>query len=226
MTNGARRVALYKRSTQGNMDEGWTRWVLERHGVAYTRVTEVDIAAGALSRFDALILPDQSGGQITGALGASGVAAIDAFVDGGGTLLTFNNASMFAIDALKIPVRNVLSGIPATDFYAPGSIIAIEADRAHALTRWFKPPVAGVWFEGSPAFEITDPAAATAVLSYPSSGDPLLSGWLLGGSKLHGKAAMVDVRKGQGRVIMYGFRPQYRGQPNATFNLIWSALEK
>ena len=35
-----------------------------------------------------------------------------------------------------------------------------------------------------------------------------------------------DVTHGQGHVILYGFRPQYRGQPNATFNLIWSALAR
>jgi hypothetical protein len=63
-----------------------------------------------------------------------------------------------------------------------------------------------------------------AVLTYPSSGNPLLSGWLLGGSRLNGKAALVDVKRGQGHVVLYGFRPQYRGQTNATFPLIWGAI--
>jgi hypothetical protein len=83
-----------------------------------------------------------------------------------------------------------------------------------------------VWFEDSPAFEITDPAAATAVLTYPASGNAMLSGWLLGPEKLNGKAAMVDVKRGRGHVVLYGFRPQYRGQSNATFPLIWAAIAK
>jgi hypothetical protein len=227
MTAGTKRVALYTQSTRGNMDEGWTRWVLETFGVPYTRVTESEIGQGNLgARFDALIIPDQSANQISGALGANGRSALEAFVSGGGTLLAFNDASDFAIDALKLPVKNVLDRVPATEFYAPGSIIGVQVNRASALTRWFNPPVAGVWFQGSPAFEITDPSAATPVLTYPASGDPLLSGWLLGGAKLHGKAAMVSVKRGQGEVVLYGFRPQYRGQPNATFNLIWSAIAK
>lgn len=227
IANGVRSVALYKLSTRGNMDEGWTRWVLEKFGVPYAQITEVDIASGSLaSRFDVLILPDQSGGQLSSALGAGGIAAVDAFVRGGGSLLTFNNASNFAIDALKLPVRNVLTGVPSSEFYAPGSIIGVQKNRTSPLAGSFNPPVAGVWFENSPAFEITDPSAATAVLSYRDTGDPLLSGWLLGGSKLNGKSAMVDVQHGQGRVILYGFRPQYRGQPNATFNLIWSAIAR
>lgn len=221
----SRRVALYKRSTQGNMDEGWTRWVFEKAAVPFTQITELDIAKPDFgTRFDVLILPDQSGSAIGTALGASGAAAIRAFVEGGGTLLTFNNASAFAIDALRLPVRNALDGIRDTAFYAPGSILGVQVNRSSDLARWYNPPVPGVWFEGSPAFEITDPSAATAVISYAAEGNPLLSGWLLGGARLNGKAAMVDVRHGKGRVVLYGFRPQYRGQPNATFMLIWSAI--
>ena len=69
-----------------------------------------------------------------------------------------------------------------------------------------------------------DPARVTVVARYPATGDPLVSGWLQGGDKLNGKAAMVEVKIGQGRAVLYGFRPQYRGQTMATEPLIWSAL--
>lgn len=144
----------------------------------------------------------------------------------GGTLLAFNAASGFAIDAFKLPVKNVLAGVRNTEFYAPGSLIPVEINRSHAMASGVTAPVPAIWFEDSPAFEITDPTRATAVVTYQASGDPLLSGWLLGGSKHNGKAAMVDVTLGKGHVVLYGFRPQYRGQTLGTQPLIWDAIAR
>ena len=86
------------------------------------------------------------------------------------------------------------------------------------------PAPTAVWFEESPAFEVTDSTRATVVARYAEQGSPLLSGWLLGGEKLAGKAALVEARKGKGRVVLFGFRPQYRGQSMATYPLVWGAM--
>jgi hypothetical protein len=223
----ARRVAIFRTSRGESMDNGWTRWVFDKYRVPFTTITEKDVAAGALNeKFDAILLPDQSPQQLTRALGEAGTAALGAFVGGGGNLLAFNDASAFLAEALKLPVRNVLEGAKTTEFYAPGSIFGVEVNKASPLAAGLTAPVPAVWFEDSPAFEITDPTAATAVLTYPASGNPLLSGWLLGAQKLNGKAAMVDVKRGRGHVVLYGFRPQYRAQSNSTFPLIWAAIAK
>jgi hypothetical protein len=222
----ARRIAIFRTSRGESMDDGWTRWVFDKYRVPFTTITEKDVAAGALNeKFDAIVVPDQAPAQLARALGDAGDAALGAFVDGGGSLLAFNDASAFVTEALNLPVKNVLEGVKNTDFYAPGSILGVEVNKASPLGAAVTAPVPAVWFEDSPAFEIVDSTSATAVLTYPASGNALLSGWLLGAPRLNGKAAMVDVKRGRGHVVLYGFRPQYRAQSNSTFPLIWSALK-
>jgi hypothetical protein len=232
----ARRVAVFQ-NYMPSMDEGWTRWLLDQYRIPFTVVHAKDLRAGNLNgKYDAIILPDQNARAIAngpfsaypdslkGGVGKEGAAALKAFVEAGGTVLAFNEASNYAIDALELPVKNVLEGVRNTDFYAPGSIFRVELDAASPLAAGATAPQRIAWFEGGPAFEVTDPSRATVVARYQAQGDPLLSGWLLGGSKLNGKAAMVDVRQGKGHVVLYGFRPQYRGQTMATFPLVWNAL--
>jgi hypothetical protein len=145
-------------------------------------------------------------------------------VEAGGTLLAFNDASEYAIETMKLPVKNALAGVRNTEFYAPGSIFAVEVDKSHPVGKSFSAPTPGVWFENGPAFDITDPSQAVAVARYPATGNSLLSGWLLGPAKLNGKAALVDVTRGKGHVVLFGFRPQYRGQTESTLPLIWGAI--
>ena len=234
--SSTRRIAIY-RSYAPSMDEGWTRWVLDQYDIHYTSIVNRDVLAGKLhDRFDVIVIPDQSPrtlrdgafyehypDSLTGGLGRDGPTKLAEFVEAGGTLVTFNDASRWAITSLGLPVKDVLDGVSVRDFYGPGSILRIELKQDDPLTKLMvAPPVA--WFEHGPAFEITDPSRATAVATYPAEGSPLLSGWLLGGERLRGKAALVDVKQGKGHVVLFGFRPQYRGQSIATYPLVWAAL--
>jgi glutamine amidotransferase-like uncharacterized protein len=80
------------------------------------------------------------------------------------------------------------------------------------------------WFEGSPAFEVTDPASVRVIAQYTAGESPLLSGWILGDKLIRGKSALVEASIGKGRVILFGFRPQYRGQTLATVPLLFNAM--
>lgn len=232
----SKRIAIYK-SYSESMDEGWTRYVFDTYRIPYTSIHDKDVRAGNLNaRFDVVILPSQSANAIIagvgqtypdslkGGLGEKGAEVFTAFVEQGGTLIVFNDASEYAIEALKLPVKDALAGVRQNDFYAPGSILGVEIDKAHPVAKLFNATVPAIWFENGPAFEITNPSQAVVVARYPATGNPLLSGWLLGAAKINGKAALVDVTKGKGHAILFGFRPQYRGQPEATYPLIWGAI--
>ena len=233
---GAPRLGLY-RSWVPVMDEGWSRWLLDSYGIPYESVTDSIARAGSLGgRFDAIILPDQSPRGIVdglprryparyaGGLGQAGVQALRDFVDGGGTLIAFNEACGLAIATFDLPVTDALAALSPREFYAPGSLLRLRLDPAQALAQGM-PEETAVWFEGGPAFEVRDPARVRVTGRYPAApGDVLMSGWLLGAGHIAGKAGLVEVRYGRGRVVLFGFRPQYRGQSLATYPLLFNAI--
>src|ERR1051326_3955029 len=191
-------------------------------------------------KLSTIIIPDQPRAAIlngyragtmpseyTGGLGEEGVKALREFVEAGGTLVCLNRASDFAIEQFKLPVRDVVDGLPRTDFYVPGSILRIELNPSDPITKGM-PQESIAWVENSPVFEISDNFFGfpwgKVLAWYPFNRDPLLSGWLLGGDRIKGKAALVEVGMGKGRVILFGFRPQYRGQSLATYPLFFNAI--
>ena len=189
-----------------------------------------------------IVFPDQSPNSIlngyakgtmpdeyVGGVGKEGVENLRKFVENGGTLVFLNRSSNFAIEQFKLPVRDVTQGVARKDFYIPGSILRTQLDLTHPIAKGMaKESIA--WFENSPAFEIvTDPLALSSnfriIATYPK--DPkqvLLSGWALGAEKIAGKAALVEFTIGNGKIILFGFRPQYRGQSLATFPLLFNAI--
>jgi hypothetical protein len=154
-------------------------------------------------------------------LGEDGVRCLTDFVESGGTLITLNEAADFAIHALQLPVRNILKRVNTKEFFCPGSLLQVNIDIRHPLGFGLSPEQAAC-VEGGQAFEFTD-ASIRAPVHY-SRGNLLLSGWLLGGELMEGKAAVLEVPKGAGKVILLGFRPQYRGQSYAMYPLFFNSL--
>src|SRR5262249_43187298 len=213
-------IGLYK-SFVPAMDEGWTRWLLEQFGFEYSSVGNRDILAGGLSqRFDVLVFPDQPATSIRsgfkegsmppeycGGLGREGAAALKAFATAGGTLVFLNRSASYAIDQLDVKAKNVVSGVSDRDFYSPGSLLNVQLDPQHPLC-YGLPADIPIWSEGSPAWETEEKTVAR----YPDS-RILASGWRVG-----------DAQIGQGHVILFGMRPQYRAQSYLTFKLFFNAL--
>ena len=234
---GAPRVGVY-RSYDASMDEGWTRWVFDTWNVPYASVVDSVVRAGKLrEQFDVIVLPDQSPHELleglsrrypapfAGGLGPEGVKALRQFATDGGTLVALNDASRFAVEQLLLPVRNVLEGVADDEFYAPGSIFRLELDTTDPIARDM--PAQGIaWYEGGPAFEVLDSAAARVIGRYPADAERvLLSGWVLHPERVAGRGALVEVKLGAGRVVLFGFRPQYRGQTIATYPLLFNSLQ-
>jgi hypothetical protein len=128
---------------------------------------------------------------------------------------------------MGVPVTNALGDISSSrrrgegrealgpssaEFYCPGAILRVKVDTTSPIAAGLDDPGI-VWFEESPAFEVK---GGRAIATYEEE-NPLLSGWLLGGKRLQGKAALVEVPMGKGRAVLFGYRPQYRAQSWSTY---------
>jgi hypothetical protein len=229
------RIGLY-RSWMANIDEGWTRWLLEQFGFAFRSLRNADVQAGNLrARFDSIVFADETPDAIenghaagtmppefTGGLGTKGAEALREFTAAGGTLIFLNRATGYAISRLGVNARNVTENVSPQEFYSPGSLLNVKLDLRDPLTRGLPEDIA-IWSEASPAWVLPDTRDETPVANYPGSG-LLASGWLLGEKTIAGKTALIDAKSGRGRIVLFGMRPQYRGQSYLTFKLFFNAL--
>ena len=52
----------------------------------------------------------------------------------------------------------------------------------------------------------------------------LASGWISGERMVVGRTILLEARHGQGRVVLFGFRPQFRGQTFGTLKFLLNAI--
>lgn len=248
------RVAMYQRYGGGNMDEGWTRLMFEQFEIPSKPIMDAELKAGNLeTKFDTIILPADSifgmtgerppagagggGGGFGGGpdntppefrsgFGAEGVKALQAFVEKGGTLVTFANAGDLAIQRFGLPLRNVVAGLGPKQFWSPGSTLKVTFNNTNPLAYGMPKEGLALFMAGGQVYEVTSTERSqdVEILTTYIERDILQSGWLLGEQVIAKKAAAVAVKLGQGKVVMFGFRPQHRDQTHGTFKLVFNAM--
>jgi hypothetical protein len=238
------RIGLY-RSHLANMDEGWTRWVLEQYAFPYRTLTDKDIRSGDLAGLDIILFPDEGEDQIlnghragtmpqeyVGGVGVEGASALKRFVENGGWVYAWDGAADFAISTFGLPLRNTVRNVPPQDFFIPGSLVNLDTQPESLLAAGMAER-AVAFFVQSQAFSVI-PAASEGkqrverdleVFASYASKNFLASGWELGGGRFAaGRPAGVRVPVGKGQVVVLAFRPHFRGQPHNTFKLLFNPI--
>jgi hypothetical protein len=233
------RVGLY-RPWDASIDEGWTRWILEQYGYKPISLYNADMRSGGLrDRVDVIILPDMREhallhgfnigtvpGEYAGGLNDEGLASLRDFVRGGGTLVAFNQSASALIPLLSLPVKNVLEGLKSDKFFCSGALLRVEVESATRPVTFGLPSEVAVMFEQGPAFETQAGFKGAVLARYPKDTNPLESGLLLHPEAIEGKIAALEVPYGQGRVFLYGFKPQWRAQSHGTYKFFMNVLYK
>lgn len=227
------RIGVYK-GHQEPMVAGWTRWLLDQHGVRYDTLHDARMRAGELNAdYDVLLFQSQPDESISnghrpgslpekyvGGLGGAGRRAVREFVEGGGRLVAIEQASEFAAGLFGLGVENAVAGLAGADFYVPGSILRVDLE-ADPLAAGYEDWTPAWYWRSSRAFAVEDDRVEV-VGRYGR--DPVVAGWVLGPGKLAGRPALLRARVGRGEVILFGFQPNYRGQSMVTWPLFFNAI--
>ncbi len=241
------RIGMYQRYLGGNMDEGWTRLLLENFKFPYSTLRDIDLKSGELiKKYDVIILPDDALGMMTGknrsdwikrrlegmppkyisGFGQEGVDGLKAFVEQGGTLLTFGQAGELPIKEFKVPVRNVVENVSSKEFWSPGSTLKMDIDNTNPIAYGMPELGLGLFVGNNDVYQVIPTAKNDEVerIATYVDRDIMQSGWLLGEELIAEKAAIVSVKMKKGKVVMIGFRPQHRVQTHGTFKFVFNAL--
>ena len=235
----------------GSMASGWTRWMLEQFEYPFEVVYPQRLDAGDLAKdFDVLVfasdmipanlsaaaqdaedrqpapeaIPAEYRGWLGNITAEKTVPQIDAFVRGGGSVVTIGSAHRLAA-AMGAQVEDVLQtedGKPlaSTDFFIPGAILKTEVDN-HQPLAFGAPAQMDVFFNRNAGFRHAGEGAPVA--RYPEQVS-VSSGWAIGAQKLSGSDAVLDLPHGDGRLIVLGPDVVNRAQARSSVRLLFNAL--
>jgi hypothetical protein len=231
------RVGLY-RPWMPSIDEGWTRWILENYGFEPKSIYNADMRAADLAnRYDVIILPDMSSRQLTdgfgvgmvpgqyvGGINDDGLENLREFTRQGGTLIALNRTAASLIPLMSLPIQNVIEGAKSDKFFCSGALLRVETDHADLPANFGVPDAPVVMFQNGPAFQPLPGSHGAVLARYAKETNPLESGLLLHPEAIEGRAAAVELAYGKGRILLFGFKPQFRAQSHATYKYLFNEL--
>ncbi len=237
------KAGLY-RNWGHNMTEGWLRYVFDEYKVPYETVRPKDaVRRDWDKKFAVMVFAGASESEIetgkppkerqkwaapvpaeySGGIGETGEKELNELVQKGKTLIFMEDSCDYAINKLKLPVRNIME--KNTQVVCPGSYLRAEV-KDSPLTLGMDRNAA-VFFRSTPTFETWLPRAAGESRSTPlvfGERDLLLSGWLEGEDLLARRSLLVDYRRGKGRIILIGPDVVHRTHGEGTYKILFNSL--
>ena len=159
--------------------------------------------------------------DITGGMGIAGVLELQRFVGGGGLLVTLGAASYVPPEYGL--TREIDARRPGSGFYAPGPLVEAEIDQpSHPIFYGYEQTETPVRYANGPLLDVPRRFRDDWVLM--TFRDEVLSGHLRGAGQIDGRPAIVDVPRGDGRVVLFATNPCYRWQNHGEFGMLFNTI--
>jgi hypothetical protein len=209
------------------------RGVDERHGsLAFDKTEEFQYLGSPIGA-----------AKTTGGLGFEGLAAIEKFLQEGGTLITLGSGSTVVTDF------GLLSGVEretSDKLVCPGTIVSswVRQQQNPIVYGYEEHP--GFYRNSLPLFTVSRHMRKHVVAQFGTKlpkdvenelsdeekeayekrkeVELLQSGLLKNGEALDGTAAIIDAPAGEGRIVMFAFNPFYRWMSHSAFPLVYNAI--
>lgn len=235
------KIGLYRRYLAGNMDEGWTRFLLEQYKFPFDQLYDKDLTKSNLRKYDVVIMPNDNMARLKGSnedyaaefppeyrsgLKEDETEALKEWVSNGGSLVMLGDAGEYAIDEFNLPIINVVDGVSTKDFWSPGSTLRMTFANDNPIAYGMPDEGVALFLRSNDVYQVkknTKNYRVSRIASYKTR-DILESGWLLGEDYIAEKAVGVTVTHGEGDIVLTGIRPQFRAQTHGTFKILFNSL--
>ena len=157
---------------------------------------------------------------------------IKQFVESGGAVITVGSSTSGA-ELLGVPVSNALTekvdgqdrALSRDKFYIPGSLMKAQIDNTNPIA-YGMPSTVDMFFDSSPVFRLAPEAKTKGEnqVAWFQGKETLDIGWALGQQYLDGATAVIEAKSGEGHVFVMGPEVTFRGEPHATFKLLFNSV--
>jgi len=251
-----RRIALLESLIQ-SMDAGWTRFILDTYNIPYTTINPSQVAEGnLLSKFDIIIVPNTNAsllkegkykrnGQLipttypdsyTKGLGQKGMEAITEFVQNGGAIIAWEQATdLFegtlilkqnnTTEEFQLPFKNNAKDFQKQGFVCPGSLVKVKLNSVTPLT-YGQDEELSIFMRDGYVFDTHVPwlDMDRRVIGYFEGKNKLVSGYMKGDELIEGKSIALWLKKGKGQIVLLGFSPIFRASVPSNYKILFNAL--
>ena len=162
--------------------------------------------------------------DITGGMGAAGVAELQKFTEGGGVLVTLGTSSSLTADFGITP--KIDAGTTTSKFYAPGPIVEAEISApSNPIFYGYANKTIPVRYANGPLLRMdAEDDKKNVLMRYPGGDKAVLSGLMNGADEIKGRAAVVVTPVGQGEAVLFTTNPVWRWQNIGEFRMVFNTI--